>query len=608
MAWQRKILRVDLTNGTCKAEPLNMNWAGKYLGLRGLGTKYLAEEVDPKVDPLSPENKLIIATGPLTGTSVSTGGRFGVITKGALTGAVACSHSGGYFGAELKFAGWDMIIFEGRAPQPVYLWIENDEAELRPANDFIWGSSYWDAEQNLKERHGASVKVAGIGRAGEAGVLYACVMNDKDRAAGRSGVGAVMGSKNLKAIAVRGTQGVSNIKDAAAFEDAVRAGHEKLAHSPARKRQTKFGTPAMMSKTHHFGALPTRNGQDVQFDGAENISAEAMRRSPGRGRKPNLVTNKACFACTIACARMARIQPDHFTIKNGERYSKVQGGLEYESAFSLGAMVGVDDIDALTFANMVCNEQGMDPISFGVTLAAAMELYETGVIGLNETGGLDLRFGSAEALVEAVKLAGVHEGFGKDLGLGSRKLCQKYGRPELSMAVKGQEFPGYDPRAMQGMGLAYATSNRGACHLRADPFGSDFTTPDPSVKARIVKDSQDENAAIDSMGICAFTMSSWSLIDIQRQLAAACEGNWSTDELLKMGERVWNLERKFNLAAGLSGADDTLPERMLKDAAKSGANKGEVAHLDVMLPAYYELRGWSDDGVPSNETLARLAL
>ena len=500
-----------------------------------------------------------------------------------------------------------MIILEGRAPQPVYLWIENEQAELRPASEFIWGQTFWDAETALKARHGQAIKVAGIGQAGEALVRYACVMNDTDRAAGRSGVGAVMGSKKIKAIAVRGSLGVS-VDDPATFTEAVKIGHDKLARSPARKRQTTFGTTAMMSKTHHFGALPTRNCLDVQFEGADKIGAEAMRTSPGRGRKPNLVTNKACFGCTIGCARMARIQPDHFTLKAGERYGQVQGGLEYESAYSLGAMVGVDDLDALTFANMVCNEQGMDPISFGVTLAAAMELFENGVIGLTETDGTELRFGSTEALAEMVQAAGAHRGFGEDLGLGARRLCEKYGRPELAMAVKGQEFPGYDPRGMQGMGLAYATSNRGACHLRADPFGSDFTTADPTPKAKIVKDSQDENAAIDSMGICAFTMSSWRFDDIQRQLDAACAGDWSIARLLEMGERIWNLERRFNLAAGLSGADDTLPPRMLKDAAKSGVNRGEVSHLDVMLPAYYELRGWSADGVPSNETLARLDL
>ncbi len=608
MAWQRKILRVDLTAGICTAEPLNMEWAAQYLGQRGLASKYLAEEMDPKADALSPENRLIFATGPLTGTAAPTGGRYSVITKGALTGAIACSNSGGYFGAELKLAGWDMIIFKGKAPKPVYLWIADDRAELRDAEGFIWGKSVWEAEALIKARHqDPQIKIASIGRAGENLVRYACVMNDLDRAAGRSGVGTVMGSKNLKAIAVRGTKGVA-VEDPKAFLAAVTRARELLGASEVRDDLAKNGTQSMMDVTQAFGSLPTRNNRDVQFEGVEKLNAAAMatrRRTDGRA---NLITNKACFACTIGCGRVVRMDPTHFAAAGKDRYLTASGGLEYESGYALGPMVGVDDIDAATYANFVCNEQGMDPISFGSTVAAAMELYETGAITDAETGGIPYVFGSAEALVNAADLTGSGEGFGKDLGLGSKRLCEKYGHPEFAMVVKGQEFPGYDGRAMQGMALAYATSNRGACHLRADPYEDDFSGGKLEGKAKIVKTTEDQNTVVDATGLCAFTMMIWSLEEVASQLDAACEGDWTVERLRDTGERIWNLERRFNLAAGFTAADDTLPKRILKEAANSGSGKGKVAELSKMLPDYYEQRGWDPDGVPTTQTLQRLGI
>ena len=610
MAWQGRLLRVDLTAGTCTEEALNMEWAQTYLGSRGLATKYLAEEMDPKADPLSPENKLIFATGPLTGTTAPTGGRYTVVTKGALTNAVACSNSGGYFGAELKLAGWDMVICEGRSPRPVYLYIKDDHAELIDAEGFVWGKSVWDTEPAIKARHqDGAIKIASIGRAGENLNRYACVMNDLDRAAGRSGVGAVMGSKNLKAIAVRGTRGVA-VDDSEAFADAVEHAAALLAASQTRADLARTGTLSMIDVTQAFGSLPTRNNQDVQFEGTGNLGPDAMakvRRSDGSA---NLVANRACFACTIGCQRASKMDPNHFAARGEgrERYRNVSGGLEYESAYSLGPMVGVDDIEAATFANFVCNEDGMDPISFGATVAAAMELYEEGVITDAETGGVAYNFGSAEALCRAAEEAGTGTGFGKDLGLGSKRLCEKYGRPELAMVAKGQEFPGYDGRSMQGMGLAYATSNRGACHLRADPYEDDFSGGKLDGKAKIVKDSQDSNAAIDSVGICAFPMMIWDLDEVANLVNAACEGSWTVDRLNETGERIWNMERQFNLDAGMTAADDTLPQRILKEAAKSGSGKGKVCELDTMLPQYYDLRGWSADGRPTSETKQRLGL
>ncbi len=616
MAWTQNVLRVNLTTGSCVKEPLNMDWAKRYLGQRGLATKYLSEEIDHKVDPLSPENKLIMATGPLTGTMASTGGRYSVITKSPLTGAIACSNSGGFIGAELKNAGWDMVIFEGRAASPVYLYVENEKAELIPADD-LWGKSVWAADELLHKKHqDPLLRIATIGRAAEQGCLYAAVINDLHRAAGRSGVGTVMASKNLKAVAVRGTRGVGNIKDPIAFMKATEAGKKVLADNPvAGEGLPKYGTQVLMNVINEVGAMPTRNMQEVQFEGADRISGEAMHEPRESDGKPNLVTNAACFGCTIACGRISTIDQGHYTVANKPEYWGASGGLEYEAAWALGSDTGVDDIDALTYANFLCNEDGFDPISFGSTLAAAMEMYEMGVITNQDTGGIALNFGSAEAVTKMAELTAKGEGFGKELGQGSKRFCEKYGRPDLSMTVKGQEFPAYDPRAIQGMGLTYATSNRGACHLRSYTVSSEILgipeKTDPLVtegKPALVKAFQDVTAAVDSSGLCLFTTFAWTLDDIAPQIAAACEGEWTVDSLFEAGERIWNLERQFNMDAGLTGKDDTLPKRMLKDAAKTGPAKGRVNDLDKMLPEYYQLRGWTADGVPTSETLDRLAL
>ncbi len=615
MAWTRQILRVNLTNGTCTPESLNMDWADKYLGQRGLASRYLVEEVDPKVDPLGPDNKIIFATGPLTGTCASTGGRYSVITKGPLTGAIACSNSGGYWGAELKFAGWDMIIFEGKSANPVYLSVIDDKATLHDASDLV-GKSVWETDAAIKSAHqDPMMHVSTIGVAGENAVLYACIVNDLHRAAGRSGVGAVMGSKNLKAVAVRGTGGVA-VNDPVTFLAATAAGKKTLAENAVTgEGLPTYGTQVLMNVINEAGALPTRNSRDIQFEGAHDISAEAMAEPSGKDGKPNLLANQGCFACTIACGRISKINEEHYTVVNKPEYWHASGGLEYEAAWALGAATGVKDLDALTYANFICNEQGIDPISFGSTVGAAMELYEEGVINNEITGGLELKFGSAEALTTAVELTGKAEGFGRELGQGSARLCAKYGRPELSQTVKGQEFPAYDPRGIQGMGLTYATSNRGACHLRSYTVASEILgipeKTDPLAtdgKAGLVKAFQDATAAVDSSGLCLFTTFAWTLEDIAPQVDAACEGNWSPDSLLECGERIWNLERQFNNQAGFTAADDKLPERLMKDAAKTGPAEGLVSGLDKMLPEYYELRGWTNEGVPTNETLSRLGL
>jgi aldehyde:ferredoxin oxidoreductase len=615
MGWARKILRVDLTNGTTKSEPLNMEWAQQYLGQRGLATKYLVEETDPKVDPLSSANKMIMATGPLTGTAASTGGRYSIITKGPLTGAIACSNSGGHFGAEMKMAGWDMIIFEGSSPKPVYLWLENDKAELRDAAH-LWGKTTWETEEIIKSAHqDPQIRVASIGRAGENQVLFSCVVNDLHRAAGRSGVGAVMGSKNLKAVALRGTIGVSGIKDYKAFLKATTAAKKVLADNAVTGQGLpKFGTQVLMNVINEIGALPTRNSQDVQFEGARKISAEAMyEKRPGDG-KANLITNAACFGCTIACGRISQVDKGHWSVQNSPKYWGATGGLEYEAAWSLGAANGVDDLDGLTVANMICNEDGMDPITFGATVGAIMELYTLGVL-TKEQIGIESPFGSARALIEMAHMTAEGRGFGKEIALGSARLCANYGHPELSMSVKKQEFPAYDPRGIQGMGLTYATSNRGACHLRSYTVASEVLgipiKTDPLVtegKADLVKAFQDATAAFDSSGTCIFTTFAWTLGDLAPQLDGACEGEWTIEKLAEIGERIWNMERQYNNAAGFTAKDDDLPARLKTEPAKTGPAKGLVSGIDKMRPEYYQVRGWDAAGVPTAATLSRLGL
>jgi aldehyde:ferredoxin oxidoreductase len=616
MSWTRKILRVNLTAGTCAAEPLNMEWAGKYLGSRGLASKYLYEEIDPKCDPMGPDNKLIMATGPLTGTMASTGGRYTVVTKGPLTGAIACSNSGGFLGAEFKNAGWDMLIFEGKSDKPVYLWLENDKAELRDASA-MWGKSAWETDDMIHAIHqDPQIRVATTGRPAEKGCLYAGVINDKHRAAGRSGVGSVMAAKNLKAVAVRGTLGVGNVKDMGKFLDAVNDGKKVLAENAVTGQGLPtYGTQVLMNVINGVGGLPAHNMRDVGFAGAQNISGEAMHEPRASDGKPNLTTNAGCFGCTIACGRISTIDREHFSIKNKPEYWGASGGLEYEAAWSLGADTGVDDLDALTYVNFLCNEDGFDPITFGCTVAAAMEMYEAGILTKEHTGGIDLRFGNAEAFVQATEALCAGEGIGPDLALGSKRLCEKYGKPELSMHVKGQEFPAYDPRGIQGIGLNYATSNRGACHVRGYTIASEILgipvkteQTDTDGKPELVKAFQDATALVDSSGLCLFTTFAWGMDNIAPQIDGACEGDWSVEKCLEAGERIWNLERQFNNEAGFTSNDDKLPKRLLEEAIKDGPTKGQVNRLGEMLPKYYEIRGWTQTGEITDETKQRLAL
>jgi aldehyde:ferredoxin oxidoreductase len=375
-----------------------------------------------------------------------------------------------------------------------------------------------------------------------------------------------------------------------------------------------YGTQVLMNVINEMGAMPTRNHRDVQFDGAKDISGEAMHEPRKTDGKKNLVTNQACFGCTIACGRISKIDEGHFTVQNKPQYWGASGGLEYEAAWALGSANGVNDLEALTYANFICNEQGMDPISFGATVGAVMELYDMGVL-TQEQLGIDAKFGSAEALTHFVEITARGEGFGREIAQGSKRLTAKYGYPDLSMSVKGQEFPAYDSRGIQGMGLAYATSNRGACHLRGYTVASEVLgipiKTDPLVtegKAELVKAFQDATAVFDSAGVCVFTTFAWTLADLQPQLHAACDESYTMESLAVIGERIWNMERDFNNRAGFTHLDDTLPKRLLTEPAKTGPAKGLVNGLDKMLPEYYQARGWNAEGQLLDTTRTRLSL
>lgn len=596
--WQGKVLRVDLTAGTCKTEKLNEKWAKDYLGGRGLGSKYFIEEVAPDVDPFSVDNKLIMATGPLTGTYGAANGRYMVITKSPLTGTIACSNSGGYFPSELRYAGYDMIIFEGKAEYPSYLQIHNDKVQLVGAVH-LWGKSSQDTEDAILAEFHGDAKVACIGPAGENLVNFACVINDKHRAAGRSGVGAVMGSKNLKAVAVRGTGGVK-VANPQAYREAALESYGLLKTNPVSgEGLPALGTPVLVNVINQFGALPTRNFQKDTFEGAEAISGETLAAT-------YLKRNKGCMGCIIGCGRVTGLK--------GSRFGGDGEGPEYESIWALGATCGVDDLAAITKANYICNEYGMDTITVGATVACAMELAEKGLVSEEEIG-MPLKFGDADAMVKLVEMAAKCEGFGAKLALGSYRLADSYGAPELSMTVKKQEFPAYDGRGMQGMALHYATSNRGACHVRGYLVSPEILglpeKLDPQAtdgKPTWAKIFQDFTAVVDSAGVCLFTTFGIGVPQFANFCTAATGLDFNDEVLMQVGDRIYNMERVFNLKAGVDPSQDTLPKRLLEDPIPDGPLKGEVAKLDVMLPVYYKERGWSAEGIPTEEKLQALGL
>lgn len=617
--WMGKVLRVNLTNGKISKEDLSPEVAKNFIGGRGMGIKYLYDEIDPKVDALSPENKLLMVTGPLTGTAAPSGSRYMVVTKAPLTGAIANSNSGGFFPAELKFAGYDLIILEGKAEKPVYLWIENDKVELRDA-EAIWGKDTYTTQDMIRSETDEDAKIACIGPAGENLVRFACIINDAGRAAGRSGVGAVMGSKNLKAVAVRGTKGVA-IADKEGFTKATKDFIENFKKHKADWQDpfTYVGTIGMaLVAMNVMGILPTRNCQTGIFEGIDKISGDLFNTTfSKRKNRPGV----ACFGCPLGCGRVGKFPDPEFACEGD--------GPEYESTGAFGSACGIDNLAAVAKAAYMCNELGMDTITMGMTIACAMELFEKGYLPEKDVG-MKLNFGNAKAMVELVQKTACKEGFGKILAEGSYRLAEKYKHPELSMSVKKQEFAMYDPRGLKGLGLSYATVSRGACHIRAEVHDlsvwglywykmlkdKGITKPlDPlnwKDKPWAAKEIQDWFCIIDSCGMCNFNIISSDYPEenvramIEVATGVSCFGSY--EEMMKTGERIFNLERLFNLKAGLTAKDDTLPPRMLKEPMPEGPAKGHVVELDKMLPEYYRLREWDKSGIPTPEKLKALGL
>lgn len=609
--WTGKFLRVDLTKSKIRVEDTDPKIAKDFIGGRGMGVKYLYDEIDPKVDALSPDNKLLMVTGPLTGTGAPAGNRYMVVTKSPLTGAIANSSAAGAFPSALKYAGYDMIIFEGKSKKPVYLWIDDDKVELRDAQH-LWGKTTRETESAVIDETAPEAKVARIGPAGERQVRFACIINDLGNAAGRSGVGAVMGSKNLKAVAVKGTKGIK-VADRVGFYNAMVACYKTLDYDYVEEfHQT--GTPGVLALVKEFGALPTRNFQTGVNKDWEKICGETLadtlsvRKRMGMGDP----------ACPVACARITKVtDPD---------FAGVGAGPEYETIGMLGSSCGVSNLSAVSKANFICNAMGMDTISTGSTIACAMELYEKGYLPKKDVG-MALNFGDGNAVVELTEKIALREGFGDILAEGAYRLAEKYGHPEFFMGVKKQEFASYDGRALQGMGLGYATQPRGACHIRGEVqdlslYGVNTwrITKDRKIekvdpltwkdKPVLTKDVQDWFCMIDSSGTCNFI---WFLGCDEDELCALLETGTGIDlggykGFMKTGERIFNQERLFNFKAGLTGKDDTLPKRMLEEPMPDGPAKGMVVHLSEMLPEYYKLRGWDTNGVPTAEKLQELGL
>ena len=606
--WRGKILRVDLTNGRIQEENLEPRVARDYIGGRGLGVYFLNKESDPRCDPLSPENLIVMATGPLTGTGAPTSARYMVMTKGPLTGAITCSNSGGFFPRELKRSGFDAILITGRSPAPVYLWINKGKAELKPA-EHLWGKNVPETTELLVGETDPKARVACIGPAGEKLVLFAAIMNDRYRAAGRSGVGAVMGSKNLKAVVVLGEGQIplankdqfDQIQNRVMtkFREGAKAGPSPL---------SQHGTIGVMTPiTQKYGVLPTKNFQQGTFDGWEAISGQTLTAK-------YLQKTVACWGCPVSCGRYTKIDEPGFE-GEGE-------GPEYETGFALGAMCMVDNLAAITKANYVCNDLGLDTMSMGGTIACAMELFERGYLSEKDAGG-PLNWGDGRKVVELCRLTGYREGFGDLLAEGSYRLASRYGHPELAMVAKKLELPGYDPRGLQAVGLNYATSPIGGSHCRAHMAYPEMVgIPKPidphewKGKAKLTKFWQDVFSIIDSAGLCLF-FAVRNLLrpeleiypdGILEYLNAATGAEYSLAELMKAGERTLNAERVFLIRAGFGRQDDALPERLTGEPFSSGPSQGKVSHLEEMLAEYYQARGWNSEGVPTDAKLKELGL
>ncbi len=583
-------LRIDLSDRTSSEEELPRAVARRFLGGRGLGAYLALRERLFEVEPLSAENRLIFAPGPLTGTGAPASGRYSVTSRSPLTGTVFDGNSGGNWGNACRRLGYDYVMVQGALDAPGYVRIGAADVEFLPAAD-LWGLDVPTTLAALTDRHGGS-ESAVIGPAGERGVLFGSIVNNRGRSIGRGGLGAVMGAKRLKALVVDG-HGTHKpaVADPERLRFVVYEADKLLKANPITSQALpEFGTSVLVNVLNQAGAFPTRNFRESQFEGAADICGEMLKREHVQRRS-------ACRGCAIGCARRTSAGAE-----SGE-------GPEYESIWALGGACGVNDLTAIVQANYACNRAGMDTITMGSTIACAMELTEDGLLD----GGP--RFGDARAVIALAEATATGEGLGAELGLGSARFAAEHGRPELSMSVKSLELPAYDPRGMKAQGLAFATSNRGGCHLRANMLGPEILGVPKMIdrfatlgKAGLLINLQNLNAVLDSLSVCKFTAFAMKEDYYARMLSAVWGETVEPQELLLLGERIWNAERLFNNAAGFSRADDSLPPRLLHEPVAAGPAAGQVVDLPPMLDEYYISRGWDAAGRPSPAKLDRLGL
>jgi aldehyde:ferredoxin oxidoreductase len=609
------ILRVDLTKGEVTSESLDEHVYKLYLGGRGLGAYLLFNELKPGIDPLSPENKLVFATGPLVGAPFPGNARFHVMAKSPLTSGWGEASGAGWFGIQLKRAGFDAIVVEGKSPHPVYLWVHEGEVEIRDARP-LWGKVIGEVQAAIRrELEQDAACVVSIGPGGENLVRYACVIGDLHRAAGRCGLGAVMGSKNLKAVAAYGTEEIA-IADPPAIRRLAKIASKEAMDGWGGDLQ-KNGTDNGLEDLSGSGRLPTKNFQETVFDGDEKITGETMTQTI-------LKRNWHCYACPVGCIRIVEAETPY-------EVDPAYGGPEYETCGSFGSMLLIDDLVTISKANELCNKYTLDTISTGVTIAFAMECYDRGLLSSEDVDGLDLTWGNGEAVLALISKIANREGVGDLLAEGTKRAASRIGRGAdmYAMQVKGQELPMHEPRGKKGVGLSYATSNRGACHLQtlhddnyemkkdlAPEIGLD--TPlsrydTGSDKARAVKVGQDLWALYDSLIVCKFTPypAGISIPTLHAIFTAVTGWDSSISDLMRIGERTWNLCRAFNVREGFTRNDDVLPARMAEPITQS-VSQGQALPkdvLDAMLDSYYAHRGWDTaSGRPTRTTLETLGL
>jgi len=597
-----RILRINLTTSKVTREPLAGGLIKQCLGGKGIGTHLLFDELKPGIDPLGPENKLIFSTGPATGTMMPHKGYI-VCYKSPLTGIYGSSSSGGFFADELKRAGYDVLVVEGRAEKPLYLWIDDENVQLKNAEN-LWGRDTFETNDLIKEELGdEGVKVARIGIAGEKLIAFASITNDYSRIAGRCGPGAVMGSKNLKAIAIRGT-GAIEVADIDGLIEFMQQFLKTVKETPATSTTYPlWGTPGGINGANLQGVFPTRYWHKGMLEDYEKINGETIRRQI-------VVKDKACYTCPVNCSKMVRV-------KEGRYAGTVLEGPDYETLYSLGGLAEINDINVIVKGNEVCDRLGMDSMTAGNAVALAMDCYDKHILTRKDTDGLELTFSNKEALIQMLEKIGNRDGFGNVLAEGTRKAAKIIGKgaEKLAVHIKGLEPAGYDPRGMKGVALGFAVGDRGACHMTGSIYTYEIRgSIDRLVykgKPAFLKELEDKFAVCDTMIFCRFLRDVTPWKTIAQVLPLLVGFQLKEAELRVIGERIVSLARAFNVREGMGRKDDYWPDRFYTDPLPDGGSKGQTidrAEFDKMLDEYYELRGWDENGIPRKESLQRLGL